>query len=226
MGEPSSARWRLIGPSRVGRATIIDSSAIIGHPAKDNLAESRSLLRSAGATVGDGCTLRSNSVVYERSTIGSHVQVAHNVVIREDVTVGDGSVFGNGTVVREGARLGKNVRLMESVVISERAVVGSDVFVGPNVSFTAGRHMTGALQASGQMSEEDAASQEGDYWKGPSVVVGCGVRIGANAVILAGVDLGDECVVAAGAVVSRNVAAGDLVAGNPARVLRRGGRKT
>jgi acetyltransferase-like isoleucine patch superfamily enzyme len=112
---------------------------------------------------------------------------------------------------------------MDLVVISEGADIGNDVFVGPNVSFTGGRHMTGALEAAGRLTHEEAAALEGRYWDGPSVIVEDGVRIGANSVILAGVRLGKGCVVAAGAIVSNDVPPGALAAGNPARLLTRGG---
>jgi acetyltransferase-like isoleucine patch superfamily enzyme len=207
--------------NRIGEGTLLADGVVIGHPAKETLLATRDFGITSGATVGQRCILRSGTVIYERAVVGNDVQTAHYVVIREDAHIGDGCVLGNGTVVREGAVLGHNVRLMESVVVSENAVVGNDVFVGPNVSFTAGRQMTGALQAAGRVSYEEAARSEGRCWQGPSVVVEDDVRIGANAVILAGVRLGTGCVVAAGAVVSADVPAGSLTAGNPARVLGR-----
>ena len=70
------------------------------------------------------------------------------------------------------------------------------------------------------MTEADARRLEGANWTNPSVIVEDDVRIGANAVILAGVRLGKACVVAAGAVVSNNVPAGVMVVGNPARIVR------
>jgi acetyltransferase-like isoleucine patch superfamily enzyme len=200
--------------------TIIASDVVLGHPSKDSLLEGRSFAALGEVAIGPGCILRSGTVLYAGARLGSEVQTAHHVVIREGVTIGDGCVFGSGSVVREHARLGRNVRLMESVVISEGAELGNDIFVGPNVSFTAGRQMTGALEAAGRMTHADAAAREGRYWEGASVIVEDDVRIGANAVILAGVRLGRGCVVAAGAVVSNNVPAGALAAGNPARLLK------
>jgi len=212
---------RLLGDSRVSPTALLDRDVIVGYPSKASQNRERDLSASVGATVGAGSILRSGTVIYEDVVIGDDVQTAHNVVIREGVRIGDGCVFGTNSVVREGATLGKNVRLMESVLISEGAVFEDDVFVGPNVSFTAGRYMTGALQASGQMSQSEAEALEGTNWQGPSVVVGRRARIGAGSVILAGVKLGAECVIAAGAIVSTDVPPGAMVAGNPARILRR-----
>lgn len=209
------------GPAAAAEAeTIVAPDVILGHPSKDGLLQDRSFAALGQVTLGPGCILRSGTVIYAGARLGANVQTAHHVVIREGVTVGDGCVFGNGSVVREHARLGRNVRMMESVVISEGADLGNDIFIGPNVSFTAGRHMTGALEAAGRMTHADAAASEGRFWEGASVTVEDDVRIGANAVILAGVRLGKGSVVAAGAVVSNDVPEGAMAAGNPARILK------
>jgi acetyltransferase-like isoleucine patch superfamily enzyme len=201
--------------------TIVAADVILGHPSKDSLLKHRSFEALGEVTIGSGCILRSGTVVYETVRLGNDVQTGHHVVIREGVTIGDGSVVGGFSVVREHAHLGRNVRLMESVSISEGAELGNDIFIGPHVCFTAGRQMTGALEAAGRMTYADAAASEGKYWEGASVIVEDDVRIGANSVILAGVRLGKGCVVAAGAVVSYDVPAGAVAAGNPARLLKR-----
>ncbi|MCH7562415.1 MAG: N-acetyltransferase [Gemmatimonadetes bacterium] len=206
----------------MGENTLVAEGVIIGHPAKDSMLEARDFTSSRGAQVGRGCILRAGTIIYEDAVLGDDVQTAHHVVVREGARVGDGCVLGNNTVVREGAELGRNVRVMESVVISEGALLENDIFIGPGVQFTAGRFMTGAMQAAGKMSAEEASSEEGRYWNGASVTVEEGARIGANAVILAGVRLGRGCIVAAGSVVSNDVPAGGVVMGNPGRLMKRG----
>jgi acetyltransferase-like isoleucine patch superfamily enzyme len=210
----------VIGPSRLGEGTLLGWDVIVGHPSKATLMEHRDFTKSSGAIIGDRCIVRSGTVIYEDVVVGNDVQTAHRVVLREGVRVGDGCVFGNGCDVQMGARLGRNVRLQSGAVISENAELGNDIFIGPQVIFTGGRFMTGAMEASGRMSYEEAAAQEGKNWQGPSVVVEDEVRIGANAVILAGVRLGKGCLISAGSVVSTDVPAGALVVGNPGRVMR------
>lgn len=224
MTEFGERNVRILGTSRIGAGTLLASDVIVGHPAKGTLLEKRDFTASRGAVVGERCIFRSGTVIYEDAVLGNEVQTAHHVVIREGAKIGNGCVFGSGTVVREGAILGRNVRLMESVVISEAAEIGNDVFVGPNVSLTAGRYMTGSLEAAGRLTHKEAAKLEGRYWEGPSVIVEEDVRIGANSAILAGVRLGKGCIVAAGSVVSNDVPPGCLVAGNPARLLKRAAR--
>jgi acetyltransferase-like isoleucine patch superfamily enzyme len=213
---------RMLGSSRIGPGTLVADDVVIGHPAKATLADQGDFSVSQGSVVGERCILRSGTVIYEDVIIGNEVQTAHHVVIREGVRIGDGCVFGSGSVVREQAVLGRNVRLMDLVVISEGAQLGNDIFIGTNSSFTAGRYLLGAMEASGRLSHDEVAAVEGRNWDGPSVVVEDDVRIGANAVILAGVRLGKGCVVAAGAVVSTDVPPGSLAAGNPARLLKSG----
>jgi len=212
-----------IRSNKIGVNTLMARNVIVGHPGKRTLVEQHDFSAGQGAIVGGRCILRSGTVIYEGSVIGDNVQTAHNVIIREHVTVGDDCIFGNGAVVREYSKLGNNVRMMDYVVISEAAQIGDNVFIGPNVSFTAGRHMTAALEASGAMTAEERDELEGfAYLKEPSVIVEDEVRIGASAVILAGVRLGKACIIAAGAVVSTDVPPGALFAGNPARMLKSG----
>ncbi len=170
--------------------------------------------RQTGAVGGERCIIRSGTVIYEDAVLGNDIQTAHNVVIREGVRIGDGCAFGSGCDLQMGARLGRNVRLQIRVVISENAELGNDIFIAPGVVFTGGRFMTGALEAAGRMSYEEAAALERGNWDKPSVVVADDVRIGANSVILAGVRLGKGCVVGAGSVVWKDVPAG-LARGRP-----------
>ena len=210
-----------IGKCQLGADCLIDPSVILGYPGKDSLSQHRDLRQGQGVVVGAGCVLRSGTVVYEGSQLEDKVQSGHHVIFREHVKIGPGCVFGNSTVVREHARLGRNVRLMENVVVSEGAWLEDDIFVGPGVVMTAGRQMTGALLASGQMDWEQAAELEGWRPGEPSVKILSRARVGSNAVLLAGITLGEDCLVAAGSVVSFDVPAGATVMGNPARVVKR-----
>ena len=210
----------LLGKSRIGKGTLVGRSVIVGHPSKIKLLKTKSFSESEGAIIGARCILRSFTVIYENAVLGDNVQTAHGVIVREGAKIGHDCVLGNHTVIREGAELGINVHIMEGVVISEGAKIGNNVFIGPGVTFTAGRYMTAALETGGIFSHRKSCKLEGRYWKGPSVIVGERVRIGANAVVLAGVELHKGCVIAAGSVVSNDVPSDFLTIGNPARLMR------
>ena len=212
----------IIGPCKIGQGTLLARDVTIGHPSKPRLIAERSFGAGAGAMIGDGCIIRSGTVIYENVVIGNEVHTAHHVVIREGARIGNACVLGNGTEIQVGARLGTNVHLQSAVMISEGAVLGNNVFMGQGVVFTGSRFMTGAFEAAGLLTGEEAKALEGSRGDGPSVVVEDDVRIGANAVILSGVRLGRGCTVAAGSVVSTDVSPGALIAGNPGRVLKRG----
>jgi len=216
MSEP-----RLIGPCIIGNQARIDPSVIIGHPSKASQLSGAELDESSGAQIGDSCIIRSNTVIYEDTVLGSGVQTAHNVVIREGVRIGDGCVFGANACVLDHAILGKNVRVMEQSLVCEGAVVGNDVFIAPHVSFTRGRFMLGAFIADGRMTQAEADDMERRYADPgeASVIIGDDVRIGANSVILAGVKLGKGSIIAAGSVVSLDIPNNHMFMGNPGRIL-------
>lgn len=87
--------------------------------------------------------------------------------------------------------------------------IGNNVLIGPNVSIYTACHPLDADRR-----------RTFDEWAEP-VTIGNDVWIGGGAIILPGVEIGDRCVVAAGAVVTKNVPADSLVGGNPARIIRK-----
>ena len=159
----------------------------------------------AGAIVGDGCYLRAGTIVYSEAVLRSSVQTGHHVVIRSGSVVGEGTLIGTHTVLDGDLSIGRHCRLQTAGYVPPGCTIGDRCFLGPGASLTndrrAGSHMRGLSQA-------------GDAWQGATL--GYGVRVGARAVLLDGISLGDECFVAAGAVVTRSVAAGRLVRGVPA----------
>lgn len=138
-------------------------------------------------------------------------------------SVGDGTKIWQYTVVLPGARIGRDCNLNahcfveNDVVIGDRVTlkcgvylwdgcrIGDDVFIGPNATFVNDRH-----PRSKQYPENFLP-----------VVIGNGASIGANATILGGITVGERAMVAAGAVVTRDVPPETVVVGNPARAAGR-----
>ena len=103
----------------------------------------------------------------------------------------------------------KAVRILRLEDAGTAVTIGNNVLIGPNVSIYTACH---PLDADWRRTF--------DEWAEP-VTIGNDVWIGGGAIILPGVEIGDRCVVAAGAVVTKNVPADSLVGGNPARIIRK-----
>jgi UDP-2-acetamido-3-amino-2,3-dideoxy-glucuronate N-acetyltransferase len=151
-------------------------------------------------------------------------KVAPDVVLGKDVvvndfvnlygcTIGDQSRIGPFVEIQRGARIGRNCKISSHTFICEGVTIGDDVFVGHNVTFINDLfpRATGA----------GGALQTREDWDMVPTIVENGASIGSSATILAGVTVGEEALVGAGSVVTRDVPARTIVAGNPARVLRR-----
>ncbi len=201
----------ILGPTTIGKETIIDSYVIVGYPTRASMRNAlelatgeRGLLElldsaSRGAVVGERSIIRSHTVIYERVRIGRNVQVGHNAMIREDVTVGDNTVVGSHTVIDGRVSVGSGVRIETGVYIPPETIIGDSVFIGPRAVFTNDRYPPSS-RLQGAVVEDYAV-------------------IGANATILPGVRIGRRAVVAAGSVVVRDVPPDTVVAGNPARPI-------
>ncbi len=199
-------------PVETGPGCSIGPNAVLGKAETPSSEQKKIRL---GARV----TIRSGAVIYPDVEVGDETHFAHNAVVRETCVIGNKCAIGCGCTLEPGVALGDCVRLQPNVTIGPRTRIGDVVFIGPNVVFTDGRLMTGALIAAGEL--EDDAVEKLDYVSGDGQIVEDHVRIGSGAVILANVRLGANSVVAAGAVVNSDLPPGMVAAGNPARVMPR-----
>ncbi len=172
-------------------------SAIIGHASP--LLKGDEELR-----IGGGAKIRSGCVIYMGSTLGARLELGHNVVIRERNTVGhDVSIWSN-SVVDYGCRIGDRVKIHCGCYVAQYSVLEDDVFLAPGVVF-ANDLYPGVAESKRRM-------------RGP--VVRSGAQIGVNATLLPFVEVGENAIVGAGSVVTRDVPPRTIVAGNPARIIR------
>lgn len=163
---------------------------------------SRSLVEHT-VRIGPDCHLRTGTIIYTGTTIGAGFQTGHNVVIREECVIGDGVSVWSGTVVDYGCRLGNGVRIHTNCYICQFTTIEDEVFLAPGVS----------LANDVYPLQEEAAP----FMQGPTIKRGA--RIGVNVTLLPRVIIGEGALVGAGSVVTKNVAPGMVVAGNPARVI-------
>ena len=127
-------------------------------------------------------------------------------------TIGDETLIGTFVEIQKGARVGARCKIQSHTFICEGVTIEDEVFVGHNVNFLNDRWPT-AVNADG------SAKQPSD-WKLEPILVKRRAAIGSGAVILPGVTIGAQAIVGAGAVVTKDVPDGVIVAGNPARILR------
>ena len=143
------------------------------------------------------------------AVIGDGTTVWHLAQIREAAVVGRGCNLGRGAYVGPGVRIGDNCKIQNYALVYEPAVLGAGVLIGPAVVLTNDRNPR-AVDSAGRLKGRDD-------WQQVGVTIGDGASIGAQAVCVAPVEVGRWAMVAAGAVVTRDVPDFALVVGVPAR---------
>jgi acetyltransferase-like isoleucine patch superfamily enzyme len=155
--------------------------------------------------IGDGTIVSTGAVVFAGSRIGARVILGDQSCVRERVSVGDDVVIGRGSLVENDTTIGALTKIQADAYITAYSTLEEQVFIAPRVTTTNDNFM-------GRTERRHALIA------GPTIRRGA--RVGGGAVLLPGVEIGEEAFVGAGAVVTRNVPAKMLVVGNPARVVR------
>jgi acetyltransferase-like isoleucine patch superfamily enzyme len=127
--------------------------------------------------------------------------------------VGDDSKIGTFVEIQKGTRIGKRCKVSSHTFICEGVTVEDEVFIGHNVTFINDRYP--------RATREDGGLQTDADWQCVPTVVKRGASIGSSATLLCGITVGEYAVVGAGSVVTKDVPPCAVVAGNPARVLKR-----
>jgi UDP-2-acetamido-3-amino-2,3-dideoxy-glucuronate N-acetyltransferase len=180
---------------RVQDGAVLGKPPVLAPSSTAPRAQPEPLVVGAGAVVCTGAVVLAGARIDERAIVGDQAFVRERAVVGADTVVGRGSAVDNDVV------LGTRVRLQTNVYLTAYSTVEDDVFVGPGATTTNDHTM--ARQAAG-------ASQ-----RGATLRRAC--RVGGGAVLLPGVEVGEEAFVAAGAVVTRDVPALGVVRGVPAR---------
>lgn len=149
------------------------------------------------------------ATVDQRAHVHESVTAWAGTHIREDAEIGEDTSLGQFVYVGPGTRIGARCKIQNGALLYEPAVIADGVFVGPRVVLTNDRHPR-AITA-------DGAAKTADDWDAVGVTIEYGASIGAAAVCVAPITIGSWATVAAGAVVTKDVAPHALVAGVPAR---------
>ena len=143
--------------------------------------------------------------------LGKNVKI-HKLVNLYGCEVGDNTKIGAFVEIQKNARVGKHCKISSHTFICEGVIIEDNVFIGHSVVFIndaypRATNLNGKLQ-----TEED--------WKVESILVKKGASIGSNSTILCNVTIGENAIIGAGSVVTKDVPPNTIVAGNPARIFR------
>lgn len=160
----------------------------------------------------------------ETVTINNEKQSLNNVKLGKDVrifnfvnaygcSIDDNTKVGAFVEIQKGAFIGKNCKISSHTFICEGVHIEDNCFIGHGVMFTNDLFPRAINPDGSQQTDAD--------WKVIETFVRKGVSIGSNATILCGITIGENALVGAGAVVTKDVAANTVVAGNPAKIIKK-----
>lgn len=144
--------------------------------------------------------------------VGKNVKI-FNFVNAYGCEIGDDSKIGAFVEIQKGAFIGKNCKISSHTFICEGVHIKDNVFIGHNVTFINDKFPR-ATNADGSMQTEAD-------WKVTQTIVERNASIGSSVTILCGITIGENALVGAGSVVTKNVDANTIVAGNPAKVIKK-----
>jgi len=191
----------------IGPGSIIEDLVVLGKPPMGRKPGELKL------RIGKLATIRTGTIIYAGSTIGDHFSTGDCARIREDNVIGNEVSIGANTVVECGCKIEDSVRIHSNCFICEFTIIEEGAWIGPSVVLTNVRHPPCPA------FKKYAPVPEGKCCRGP--IIRRWAVIGAGAVVLPGVEVGEGALVGAGSVVVSDVPDGAVVVGNPARVIKR-----
>jgi acetyltransferase-like isoleucine patch superfamily enzyme len=195
-----TAKTAIIHPNvKLGKECIIEDFVIIGMPPKGYGPGDLETI------IGDNAIVRSHTVIYAGNRIGNNFQTGNKANIREMNEIGDDVSIGTLSVIEHHVKIGSGVRIHSQAFIPEFSILEDECWIGPNAVITNAK-----------------------YPKSPDVketlkgaVIKRKAKIGANVTILPGLSIGENALIGAGSVVTKNIGAHSVYAGNPAHFIRK-----
>ncbi len=190
----------------IGKGSSIGVNAIVGQaPSRARTSTLSADSDLPGLNVGENCQICAGAIVYAGTVLGSGCFVADSAQVREHCELGKNVIVGHSSTIENNCIVGDRTKIQTGAYIVAGSVLEEDVFIAPMVTTTNDNFI-------GRTEERFK------YRRG--VTIKKGGRIAGNAVILPGVTIGQEALVAAGSVVTRDVPPFKVVMGVPAKVVR------
>ena len=191
--------------TEIGELARIQDGAVLGKPVALGAQSKASHETPPPLVLGEGVLVGAGAVVVAGARLADGVMVGDQAHVRERAVIGERSLVGRGSAVDCDVTIGARVRIQTNCYVTAFSEIEDDVFLGPGAT---------------TLNDNSAGRRpEGEPLRGPTLRRGC--RIGGGAVVLPGLEVGADAFVAAGAVVTRDVPAGALVVGVPARAMAR-----
>jgi len=190
--------------TKIGNGSFIDDGSILGRlPRTGPLSDKKATKDLPPLEIGKDCVISAHVILYGGTKVGNEVMIGDLVSIREQNIIGDKTIIARLLSMEPRTVIGQRVRTAAVTHLTSDMIIEDDAFIGSHVSTTNDNKMGRGVAG---------------VYKGPHIKRGA--RIGSNATLLPGVVIGEEAVVAAGALVSRDVPDRKIVMGVPAKVVR------
>ncbi|MCI0496545.1 N-acetyltransferase [candidate division KSB1 bacterium] len=153
----------------------------------------------------------SYQIIADDVKLGKNVKIFHFVNLY-GCEIGDNSKIGSFVEIQKNARIGANCKISSHTFICEGVTIEDDVFIGHNVTFINDKFPRATNQDGQLQTEQD--------WKVETTLIRKGASIGSGTTILSSVVIGENAMVGAGSVVTRDVPDNTIVAGCPAKIIK------
>jgi acetyltransferase-like isoleucine patch superfamily enzyme len=189
----------------IGEGCHIGDNAVVGKQPTLSPRSTASREPLLPLELGDGTVVATGATVFAGTKIGARVIVGDGAWVRERCVVGDDVVIGIGSLIENDTTIGALTKVQAHAYITAYSTLEENVFIAPRVTTTNDNFM-------------GRTERRREFVRGPTIRRGA--RVGGAAVLLPGVEIGEDAFVGAGAVVVRDVPPRTVVVGNPARPLR------
>ena len=191
--------------TEMGEDVVVEANAVVGKQPSLGRRSTAARDEQPPLVIGGGTRILAGAVVFAGSRLGRSVIVGDQACVRERCELGDEVVVGRGSLVENDTTVGARTRIQANAYVTAYSHLEEDVFIAPCVVTTNDNFMG---RTEGRL----------EHMRGPTIRRGA--RIGGGAVLLPGIEVGEEAFVGAGAVVLRDVPPRAVVVGNPARQIR------